>query len=75
MMDFNSFYTVADGYNLGTKWPNGRRVFLPTIKTFEGICLAIVGKFLQKELWSLFVFETLLFIQTIKSLFMNMSAK
>ena len=24
--------------------------FLPTIKTFEGICLALAGKFLQKEL-------------------------
>ena len=57
------------------QWPNDRRVFLPTNKTTEGIFLAIVGKFLQKELWSLFVFETLLFIQTIKILFMNMSAK
>ena len=75
MIVFNSFYTVADGYNSGSKWPNGRRVFLPTNKTFKGICLAIVRKFLQKELWSLFVFETLLFIQTIKILFMNMSAK
>ena len=75
MMVFNSFYTVADGYNFGAKWPNGRRVFLPTNKTLESICLAIVGKFVQKELWSLFVFETLLVKQTIKSLFMNMSCK
>ena len=49
--------------------------FLADNKTLEVICLAIVGKFVQKELWSLFVFETLLFIQTIKILFMNMSAK
>ena len=45
---------------LARKWPNGRRVFLPTNKTFEGICLAYVGKFLQKELWILFLFETIL---------------
>ena len=31
-------------------------VFLPTNKTFEGICLAIVGRFLQKGLRILFVF-------------------
>ena len=30
---------------------DGRRLFLPKNKTFEGICLAIMGKFLQKELW------------------------
>ena len=42
------------------QWPNDRRVFLPTNKTFEGICLAIVGKFLQKVLWIIFVFELIL---------------
>ena len=51
---------------LACKWPNGRRVFLPTIKTFEGICIAIVGQFLQKELWILFVFETMAVKKTIK---------
>ena len=54
MMIFNSF-TVANNYNFGAQWPNGcgRRFFLPTNKTFEGICLAPSGKFLQKELWIL----------------------
>ena len=49
--DFNSF-TVANDYNFGAQWPNGRgrRFFLPTNETFEGICLALGGKFLQKEL-------------------------
>ena len=42
------------------QWPNDRRVFLPTNKTFKGICLAIVGKFLQKVLWIIFVFELIL---------------
>ena len=49
-MIFNSF-TVANDYNFGAQWPNGRgrRFFLPTNKTFGGICLALAGKFLQKE--------------------------
>ena len=60
-MIFNSF-TVANDYNFGAQWPNGRgrRFFLPTNKTFEGICLALAGKFLQKELWILFVFKIIL---------------
>ena len=39
-MIFNSF-TVANDYNFGAQSPNGRgrRFFLPTDKTFEGICL------------------------------------
>ena len=41
MMILNSF-TVASG--------RGRRFFLATNKTFEGVCLALAGKFLQKEL-------------------------
>ena len=32
---------------------------LPTNKTFEGICLDLAGKFLQKELWIIFVFKTI----------------
>ena len=48
-MVFNSF-TVANDYNFGAQLPNGHRVFLPTNKTFEGICLALSGKFRQKEL-------------------------
>ena len=44
-MFFNSF-TVANDYNFGAQWPNGRGrgFFLPTNKTFEGICLALAGK-------------------------------
>ena len=51
----NSF-TVANDYNFGAQWPNGRfrRFFLPTNKTF---CLALAGKFPQKDLWILFVFK------------------
>ena len=59
MMIFNSF-TVANDYNFGAQWPNGCRVFLPTNKTFEGVCWASSEKFLQKELWILFVFKTIL---------------
>ena len=64
MMIFKSF-TVANDYNFGARWPNGRgrRFFLATNKTFEGVCLALEGEFLQKEelwivkLWILFVFK------------------
>ena len=61
MMIFNSF-TVANDYNFGAPLPNSRsrRFFLAKNKTFEGICLALVGKFLQKELWILFVFKVIL---------------
>ena len=41
MMIFNSF-TVANNYNFGAQC----HFFLPTNKTFVGICLAIAGKFL-----------------------------
>ena len=60
-MIFYSF-TVANDYNFGGQWPNGRgrHFFLPTNKTFEGIRLALAGKFLQKELWILFVFKIIL---------------
>ena len=55
MMIFNSF-TVANDYNFGAQWPNGRgrRFFLPTNETFEGICLALAGNL---ELWIFFVFK------------------
>ena len=61
MMIFNSF-SVANDYNFSAQWLNGRgrRFFLATNKTFEGICLALAGKFLQKELWILFVFKIIL---------------
>ena len=36
------------------KWPNGRHVFLPTNKTFEGICLALAGTFREQEWWIFF---------------------
>ena len=44
-MIFNS-NIVANDYNFGAQWPNGRgrRFFLATNKTFEGICLALAGK-------------------------------
>ena len=57
--------------NWAQKWWFLTNVLLPTIsalarndrtatnKTFEGICLAISGKFLQKELWIPFVFKTI----------------
>ena len=48
MMIFNSF-TVANDYNFGARWLNGRRrrfFFLATNKTFDGVCLALAGKFL-----------------------------
>ena len=52
MMIFNS-NTVANDYNFGA--PNDRLAaavasVLPTIKTFEGSCLALAGKFPQKEM-------------------------
>ena len=52
MMIFNSF-TVANDYKIGARWPNGRgrRFILPTNKTFDGVCFALAGKFLQKKLW------------------------
>ena len=61
MMIFNSF-TATNDYNFGARWPKdrGRRFFSPTNKSFEGICLALTGKFLQKELWILFVFQIIL---------------
>ena len=51
MMIFNSFI-VANDYNFGVPLPKGRgrRFFLARNKTFEGVCLALAGKFLQKEL-------------------------
>ena len=79
MMIFNSF-TVANDYNFGAPWLNGRgrRFFLATNKTFEGVCLALAGKFLQKELWILFVFKIILWkrlLNLVLSLFMNKSTK
>ena len=58
MMIFNSF-AVANDYNFVARWPNGRGrcFFLATNKTFEGVCLALAGKFLQKELCIIFVFK------------------
>ena len=78
-MIFNSF-TVANDYNFGAQWPNGRgrRFFLPTNKTFKSICLALTGKFLQEEMWILFVFKIILLkrlLTLVLSLFMNKSTK
>ena len=58
MMIFNSF-TVANDYNFGARWPNGRgrRFSLATNKTFGGVSLALAGKFLQKEFWILLYFK------------------
>ena len=79
MMIFNSF-PVANDYNFGARWPNGRgrRFFLATNKTFEGVCLALEGKFLQKELWLLFLFKIILqqrLLNLVLSLFMKKSTK
>ena len=75
----NSF-TVANDYNFGAQWPNGRGrlFFLPTNKTFEGICLAPWGKISLKELWILFVFKIILskrLLNLVLSLFMNKTTK
>ena len=43
-MVLNSF-TAANDYHLTSKWLNGHHVFLPTDKTFKGICLAIVENY------------------------------
>ena len=61
MLIFNSF-AVANDYNFGAQWPNvrSRRFFLPKNKIFEGICLALSGKFLQKKMWILFVLKIIL---------------
>ena len=50
MMIFNSF-TVANDYNFGARSPNGRgrRFFLATNKTFEGVCLALGGSFFKRS--------------------------
>ena len=52
----------VNDYNFGAQWRNGRgrRFFLKTNKTSEGNCLALAGKFLQKELGILFVFKIIL---------------
>ena len=42
-------------------------VFLPTNKTFEGICLDTVGRFLQKGSRILFVFEITLLRRLLNS--------
>ena len=77
-MTLNSF-TVANDYNFGAQWPNGRgrRFFLPTNKTFEGNCVPLAGKFLPKELW-IFVFKIILLkglLNLVLSLFMNKATK
>ena len=77
-MMFNSFIVASD-YNFGAQRPNSRRVFLPTNKTFEGICLALAGKFLSKGvvnsfcIWSHSVKKTIKF--SFLSSFMNMTTK
>ena len=50
MMIFNSF-TVANDYSFGAQWSNGRgrRFFLPTNNTFEGIRLALAGNFFKRS--------------------------
>ena len=58
-MIFNSF-TVTNDYNLARNaWAKGRgrRFFFRANKTLICNCLALAGKFLQKELWILFVFK------------------
>ena len=59
MMIFHSFTVANDLIIISARddRSNGRRIFLPTNTTFEGICLALSGKCLQKELWILFVLK------------------
>ena len=66
MMIFNSF-TVVNGY--------ARRVSLPTNKTFEGICLALPVKLLQKELGIIFLYSVKqkLLIYSFKLIFEHIS--
>ena len=61
-MFFKLFTVACNDYNFGAQWPNGRgrHFFLQKNKTFEDICLALAGKFPQKELWNLFVFKIIL---------------
>ena len=62
MMIFNSFIDAND-YNFGMQLTKfSHHIFLLKNKTlnFEGICLAVAGSFLQKELPILSLFETIL---------------
>ena len=61
-MIFKLFTVACNDYKFGAQWPNGRgrRFFLPTNKTFQDICLALAGKFPQKELWIVFVLKIIL---------------
>ena len=77
MMIFNSF-TVANDYNFGAQWPNGRLIFLPTNKTFEGICLAfgeISSKGVVNSLFNQNHSVEKKLLNLVLSLFMNNSAK
>ena len=60
MMIFNSFTVERLQFWRAMTERRGRRFFLPTNKTFEGICLGLAGKFLQKELRILCVFKIIL---------------
>jgi len=55
MMIFNAF-TVANDYNFGAPLPNGRgrRFFLATNKTFEGICLVLAGEISSERVMTSF---------------------
>ena len=52
MMIFNSF-TVANDYNFGARWPNGRgrHFFLATNKTFEAVSVKKIIKFSFKLIY------------------------
>ena len=67
MMIFNSF-TVANDYNFRAQRPKGRRVSLPTNRTFEGICLALLPSSLNffKRCFEFFLYLKLFFKKTIK---------
>ena len=58
--DFLSHLLLPEITILARKWRKGRRVSLLTNKLFEGICLALLEKFLQNELRNVFVFQTTL---------------
>ena len=77
MMDVNLIFTVTNDYDFGAQWPSGSRVFLPTNKTFEGICLALARKCLQRscEFFCIWNHSVKKVLNVVWNLFMNMSAK
>ena len=65
MLRHSIFSTVLKKITvLARKWRKGRCVSLPTNKLFEGLYLALLEKFLQKELRVFLYFKPLLNLKT-----------